>query len=118
MRAWFERTIGAGRAAQPTDRGFPSRASLVDVATLAAPIREAVAYYNAACFDFGRAWAHREVDGDHSFIFVHVGTDGDEGALEVYSVDGALLDAALLDGTTVTWRPRNVVRERFPPPED
>lgn len=109
VRAWFEQQIGRGRAAQPSRNLFPSEASVVAAADAPPAVQQACDFYQQTCFDWGGASIHRERD----MWFVHVGTDGDDGALEVFDTAGSLLDAAFIDGQKVTWEDQAAVRARF-----
>lgn len=110
---WFEVEISRGRACQPSPTGFPLATTVV--ADVAAPVAvlEAAQFYRGAIGDGGDAWIHRQSIGGSDVFFVHLGTDGDEGALEVFDVSGSSVASAYLDGQTVTWQETDVVRTRF-----
>ena len=113
IRAWFEDAIASGRAAQPSATGFPLAATVVDAATVPGPVAEARAFFHEAYFDWGGAWIHRQRIGAVEVFYVHVGTDGDGGWLEVFDDGGRFLMAASLDGTRLVWEPREVARARI-----
>lgn len=113
IRAWFEAQLGAGRSAQPSPDGFPLATTVVADDQAPEAVRAARTFYRDACFDWGDAWIHRQPIGSRDVFFVHAGTDGDEGALEVFDGSGTLLDAAFVDGQHVEWEAREAVRARF-----
>jgi hypothetical protein len=120
LRAWFEAAAATGRAAQPSATRFPLESTLADAASVPAAVAAAQAFYAAACFDWGAAWIHRQRIGAADVFYVHVGTDGDGGWLEVFDDAGTFLLAASLDGDRIIWETRDVARARIasgePPP--
>ena len=110
-KRWIERELARlGRDAGPSDRRFPSRTALADLAPES--VLDARDFYRKACFDWGSAWIFRfDVEGESLFV-VYAGTDGDTGWLELFDGAGALLAVALLDGDRVVWEPRDVARSR------
>jgi hypothetical protein len=113
LRAWFEAATASGRAAQPSATSFPLAATLAAELSIPGAVAEARAFYAEACFDWGGASVHRQRIGSREVFFVHVGTDGDSGWLEVFDDTGAFLLAASLDGTRLVWEPRDVARARI-----
>ncbi|WAS97988.1 hypothetical protein [Nannocystis punicea] len=116
LRAWFEATAAEGRAAQPSPTRFPLRATLAAEATIPASVAEARAFYAGACFDWGGAWVHRQRIGAREVFFVYVGTDGDDGWLEVFDEAGVFLFAGSFTGTRLIWEPRDAARARLASP--
>jgi hypothetical protein len=110
---WFEQQIGNGRASQPSSTSFPLAATQVSDLDAPPAVRDARDHYRAACSDWGGAWIHRQAISSHEVFYVHVGTDGDDGALEIFDTAGNLLDAAFVDGQTITWEDRSAIRLRF-----
>lgn len=112
IESWFDAQITAGYAAQPSTTTFPRADTLVESA-LPPAVHEAREYYRAATFDWGRAWAFRQLIDGVEVYFVFCGTDGDEAWLEVF-VDGACIAAASLDGYRARWSSRDQVRASVP----
>lgn len=119
IRAWFE-AAARGRAAQPSPTSFPREETLASEADIPGAVAEARAFYIEACFDWGGAWVHRQRIGARDVFYVHVGTDGDAGWLEVFDAAGVFLLAGSFDGKRLVWEPREVARGRVasgePPP--
>lgn len=115
IESWFDAQISAGYAAQPSTSRFPRAEALVED-TLPPAVHEAREHYRAATFDWGGAWAFRQLIDDKEVYFVFCGTDGDAAWLEVFA-DSELTAAASLDGYRATWGSRDQVRASVPAPE-
>ncbi len=113
IRRWFDETISKGRACQPSPTCFPLESTVVADAAAPAAALEAARFYRDVIGDCGDAWIHRQAIGGTDVFFVHLGTDGDESAIEVFDALGAHLGSAFLVGDSVTWEATDAVRARF-----
>jgi hypothetical protein len=118
VQTWFDTEIRRFRAAQPSTKGFPSQASLMPRSEIPATVAEARDFFNDSVSDWGAASVHRQTIGARDVLYVHVGTDGDAGWLEVFDATGTFLCAAAIEGNEVEWESREAARERIPARED
>lgn len=63
--------------------------------------------------DFGGAWSLRYQTEQGAVFVVFCGTDGDEGAVELFDATGRPLASAFLSGDGMHWEPRDAIRNRF-----
>ena len=116
LRNWFEEQIGAEPNAQPSDTGFPLRSTLAEEA-VPRSVSEAREFFHNALFDYGSGWVFRQIIRGREVFYVFAGTDGDDGWLEVFDLEGGFLMAAFVEGNHVTWEDRAAARARIYPRE-
>lgn len=113
-RSWFISNY-QHPVCQPSDEHFPHLSHRCQELKIEAPqaVTQSHDWWWETLSDFGGAWTLcYEVEQTRLFV-VFVGTDGDEGAVELYDEQGGLLDAAFLDGDLQTWESIDQVRARF-----
>lgn len=76
-------------------------------------------WYRARLGDFGDAWVLAydptyDASLERAVFVIFVGTDSDDGAVEIYDVDGTLLECAILDGESIRWNASAAMSEHFP----
>ena len=118
VQAWFDTEIRRFRAAQPSTKGFPSQTSVMPRGEIPPTVAESRDFFNDAVSDWGAASVHRQTIGPRDVLYVHVGTDGDQGWLEVFDERGEFLCAAAIEGNEVEWESREDARKRLPADED
>ncbi len=82
---------------------------------LPAEVREAAQFYygRVEAEDWGSVGVYRVPAGTTATLAVRVTTDGDDGWLEVYDLQGQLLGAGRTYIELIAWAPREEVREQF-----
>ncbi len=101
--------------AQPTEGLFPDPCFSCENLGIKppAPVHASMAWYWEALSDFGGAWSLRyDVEGVEIFL-VFCGTDGDEGAVEIFNSEGELLTSAFLLGDEQIWETPEQIQSRF-----
>ncbi len=101
--------------AQPSEGLFPDMRDTCKSLGITPPasVKASNDWYWDTLSDFGGAWSlHYDVDGVSLFV-VFCGTDGDEGAVEIFDATGEALCSAFLCGDDQTWEPQEAIRRRF-----
>ncbi len=134
MRSWYTEQLRSFWAARfqsyldgsdPDNKRYPREKELGDAAVkvdrkkkwtaLPRPVREAAEYYynRVEAEDWGSVRVYR-VPTDHGETYaVRVTTDGDDGWIEVYDLQGHLLGAGRTYIELIAWAPREEVRQQF-----
>ena len=111
---WFQSSY-VRPVCQPTTDDFPHQHRQCKIIGVEPPenVKKSHDWWWETLSDFGGAWMLQyDVEGSSIFV-VFVGTDGDEGAVELYDSAGVLFAAAFLNGDEQTWEPIEAVRARF-----
>ena len=118
VRTWFVANY-RHPIAQPSEGLFPDPRFGCKTQGVAVPatVAESEKWWWERLSDFGGAWSLQYDVGGETCFMVFVGTDGDDGAVELFDASGAPLDCAFLDGRTIQWASIEDVRARFPEPE-
>jgi hypothetical protein len=113
-KSWFIENY-QDTIAEPSEGLFPDpRFSCKHLGiTPPASVTASTAWYWEHLADCGGAWSLRyDVDGVALFL-VFCGTDGDEGAVEIFDTAGHPLASAFLCGSEQIWEAQAEIRRRF-----
>ena len=123
-KRWFSELFFASPVCQPCADQFPHTHRLCRELGIEPPatVTRRQRWYADRLGDIGAAWilmydAQADPALDATLFMIFVGTDGDDGAVELYDEHGELLGCAFLDGYRAAWGELDAMGEHFPEQE-
>ena len=102
-----------------TDNQRPPRENRIgrfdfgDIIALSDPVKEAWDYYfiHVEQADWGSVGLYKLLVDDADIYAIHTTTDGDDGWIEIYDLQGENLGMGRINSTTIHWRDQSIRKE-------
>lgn len=114
LRRDWQARYRAYRAGRSISRRFLAPFEIEINASLPTSVTQAYAFYFAAVqqADWGNVYLLRPVVQERPFYMIYVTTDGDDGWIELYQLDGRLLGTARRYLELVSWGEQQTLRQQ------